>query len=221
MDNIERMYRHLVRTIRARFPQHLVQPFDVASLHQTILPYRHHRRELGLETNEDYEITLLELLSGARGYLIVDEQMRDVLTRELASRNPDPATFRQFAETQIALSPESLRRLDAGPSPTGQFATVAAPSPVAPGSPPVSAQPLPPPVDAGEQISANSAQKAGIIPREGACCAACDESLPLGRPITFCPHCGQNLTITNCSACGTELELDWRFCPVCGKPASR
>ena len=58
MDNIDRMYRHLVRTIRSRFPQYLVQPFDVAELHQTILPYRHHRRELGIETNEDYEITL-------------------------------------------------------------------------------------------------------------------------------------------------------------------
>ena len=58
MDNLDRMYRHLVRTIRSRFPQYLTQPFDVGELHQTILPYRHHRRELGLETNEDYEIAL-------------------------------------------------------------------------------------------------------------------------------------------------------------------
>ncbi|MGH7616693.1 MAG: hypothetical protein ACREPM_05640, partial [Gemmatimonadaceae bacterium] len=89
MDSLDRMYRHLVRTIRAKFPQYLSQPFDVAELHQNILPYRHHRRELGLESNEDYEIALSELLSGARDYLIVDDRMRDTLRAELATTNPD------------------------------------------------------------------------------------------------------------------------------------
>src|SRR5207237_957507 len=65
MDNVERMFRHLVRVIQTRYPQYLTQPFDVAELHQNILPYRHHRRELGLETNEDYEITMLELRTRA------------------------------------------------------------------------------------------------------------------------------------------------------------
>src|SRR3569832_1240640 len=105
MDNLDRMYRHLVRTVRAKYPQYLSQPFEVAELNQTILPYRHHRRELGLETNEDYEITLTELLSGARDYLIVDETMRDALKKELAAPNPDPSAFRQFSSAMIALSP--------------------------------------------------------------------------------------------------------------------
>ena len=96
------MYRHLVRTIRSRFPQYLSQPFDVAELHQTILPYRHHRRELGLETNEDYEITLTELLSGARDYMIVDDPMRDALRAELATTNPDPSAFKQFAAARAS-----------------------------------------------------------------------------------------------------------------------
>src|ERR1700757_5243121 len=115
MDNLDRMYRHLVRTIRAKFPQYLTQPFDVASLQQTILPYRLHRRELGLETNEDYETTLSELLAGARDYLIVDDRMRDALRAELASVNPDPGAFKRFAGTTVALSPAALRSLEAGP----------------------------------------------------------------------------------------------------------
>ena len=86
MDDVERMYRHLVRTIRATSPPLLTQPFEVGELYQTILPYRLHRRELGLETNQDYEMALLELLSGARGYLVVDDRMRDVLSAQLASR---------------------------------------------------------------------------------------------------------------------------------------
>ena len=75
MENVERMYRHLVRTIRTSFPQYLSQPFEVGDLYQTILPYRLHRRELGLETNQDYEHTLVDLLKGANGYLVVDERM--------------------------------------------------------------------------------------------------------------------------------------------------
>ena len=76
MDDVERMYRQLVRIIRATSPQLLTQPFPVSDLYSTILPYRLHRRELGLETNQDYEMALLELLSGARGYLIVEDRMR-------------------------------------------------------------------------------------------------------------------------------------------------
>ena len=116
MDNLDRMYRHLVRTVRSRFPQYLTQPLDVAELYQTVLPYRHHRRELGLETNDDYEMTLTELLSGARDYLIVDEEMRNALKKELSATNPDPAAFKRFARSHIALSPAALRSLDAGPS---------------------------------------------------------------------------------------------------------
>src|SRR5439155_982610 len=95
-----------------RFPQYVSQPFDVAELYQTILPYRHHRRDLALDSNEDYEIALTELLSGAREYLIVDERMRDTLRAELATPNPDPSAFKEFADASVALSPAALRRLD-------------------------------------------------------------------------------------------------------------
>src|SRR6185436_4898350 len=115
MDSLDRMYRHLVRTVRSRFPQYLTQPLDVAELHQTVLPYRHHRRELGLETNEDYEITLTELLSGARDYLVVDDQMRDTLRAELASNNPDPGAFKQFGGKTVSLAQSALRSLEVGP----------------------------------------------------------------------------------------------------------
>ena len=248
MDNIDRMYRHLVRTIRSRFPQYLLQPFEVAELHQTILPYRHHRRELGLDTNEDYEITLTELLSGARDYLIVDERMRDVLCSEIASANPDPTAFKQFANTTVALSPASLRSLEAGPldesSPlrvtAGQSAAATAERRAAT-PPPTSGTfvqratpPLPtvaaPPASVASEPSPNLARQTGaasppgsgsLVPRLGDRCRACDDELPAGRAITFCPHCGQNVTVTNCPACGSELEIGWRFCPACGRPAAK
>jgi hypothetical protein len=279
MDNLDRMYRHLVRTIRSRFPQYLGQPFDVGELYQTILPYRHYRRELGLETNDDYEMTLTELVSGARDYLIVDDHVRDVLKKELASTNPDPASFKQFASVRVALSPSALRSLDAGPAmdtgtpdiavpfqssaperpvapsaaAKGAGATVVPPAPPRPAAPPqappvtassptTTSAAAPPPRTSARQTAPTASMMAtpntppasisrvsggaalpgtgSIIPNAGERCRSCDGALPEGRAITFCPHCGQNLTTMNCPACGSELELGWNFCPTCGRPAS-
>jgi hypothetical protein len=265
MDNVDRMYRHLVRTIRSRFPQYLNQPFEVGELAQTILPYRHHRRELGIESNEDYEITLTELLSGARDYLIVDGRMSEVLRSELASVNPDPAAFKQFAHSTVALSPGALFSLGAGPtdelSPprsslpamneTAERPSLAmrpsltdtvdrsiargvardsgesARTPSHPSNPSVD---LPAPRDVrspsnsgGVRVSPSATPMTGfgtVTPQTGDRCPACDEGLPPGRAITFCPHCGQNITTRNCPACGSELEVGWKFCPACGRPAA-
>ncbi|MDB4877114.1 MAG: Double zinc ribbon [Gemmatimonadetes bacterium] len=226
MDSVDRMYRHLVRTIRSRFPQYLTQPFDVSELHTTILPYRHHRRELGIETNEDYEITLTELLSGARDYLIVDDRMRDTLRSELGAVNPDPTAFKQFASATIALSPAALRSLEAGPpdesSPPrtpAAPAAAAAPASVPPRAPTPAAAASAPAPNVVRPSGSSVPGTGAVIPEAGDRCRACDEVLPPGRPITFCPHCGQNVTTMNCPACGSELEVGWKFCPTCGRPA--
>ena len=110
MDALDRMIVELVRVIRTSHPQYLTGPFEVGELHQTILPYRHFRRELLIETNQEYEFTLTQLLSGARGYLMVDDRMRDALEAELASPNPDTEKFRRFAELRVALSPAAVER---------------------------------------------------------------------------------------------------------------
>ncbi|HEY6827182.1 MAG TPA: zinc ribbon domain-containing protein [Gemmatimonadaceae bacterium] len=238
MDNLDRMFRHLARTVRAKHPQYLTQPFTVAELHQTILPYRLHRRELGLETNEDYEITLTQLLSGARDYLIVDESMRDRLRSELASKNPDPTAFKQFAMMTVGLSPNALRSLDAGPddsstppvafdalpTPAVSSPPAVAPAPARSPEPPASRsapRPTSPQVSTPTRVSPSRSPigSRAVVASAGERCRYCNELLPAGRTITFCPHCGQNLTVVNCEACGTELEVGWKFCPVCGRPA--
>jgi RNA polymerase subunit RPABC4/transcription elongation factor Spt4 len=236
MDNLDRMYRHLVRTIRARFPQYLTQPFDVATLQSTILPYRLHRRELGLESNDDYEVTLTELLAGMRDYLVVDDPMRETLKRELAAKNADPAAYKQFLTATVALSPTALRSLEAGPDDpstplagpavtnrasvarSATPAAAAAPAPTASTSKHATQTPGPsePVVPPSMPAQSRSGAKA-ITPQPGERCRACNEVLPPGRPITFCPHCGQNLTTMNCPACGSELEFGWKFCPICGR----
>ena len=212
MDDVERMYRHLVRTIRTSFPQYLSQPFLVGELYQTILPYRLHRRELGLETNQDYELALLELLSGEKGYLVVDGKMRDVLKAERASSNPDTARIREFAQEHVALAPEEKQRLESGSSPTISRAAAAS------GTPAAGATEIPktaPGVEAARRTA-----RPLTVPDTGEACSFCKGALPPGRQISFCPHCGQDMTVVHCPACGSELERGWKFCVTCGRGAA-
>lgn len=247
MQNVDRMFLHLVHTVRARFPNLLTQPFQVAELAQTILPYRHHRRDLGLDTNDDYELTLVQLL--ASDYLIVDDEVRDAMRAELSAPNPDPGAFRRFIHAQVAISPAAVRALESGgaageplPDSPSAAASAAIRAPAtAPALPtPESRAPSPPPATQPAPMAAaraasgqpvrtpissvrTEAQKApnrGIVPAAGDLCRFCDNPLPVGRGITFCPHCGQNLTTMGCPACGSELEVGWRYCPSCGRQAA-
>jgi hypothetical protein len=229
MDDIERMYRHLVRTIRANFSPFLTQPFEVGELYQTILPYRLHRRELGLETNQDYEMALLELLSGARGYLIVDDKMRDVLAAEQSAKDPDPAIIRDFASSHVALAPEPLRKLEqegrgsgAQPAMPPSAPTTRASGGVAALAAPPLARPSVPTPAAGLPIDPLTPRRTArpiTIAPTGENCPFCKGHLPAGRQIGFCPHCGQDLTVVHCPACGSELERGWKFCVTCGRSA--
>jgi predicted RNA-binding Zn-ribbon protein involved in translation (DUF1610 family) len=51
----------------------------------------------------------------------------------------------------------------------------------------------------------------------GGTCPHCARPLPAERGVTFCPYCGENLTVRRCPACSTELEVGWRFCITCGR----
>jgi hypothetical protein len=246
MDDVERMYRHLVRTIRSTSPQLLTQPFQVADLYATILPYRLHRRDLGLETNQDYEMAMLELLSGGRGYLVVDDRMREVLGGTLKSPNPDPQLIREFASSRVSLAPDAVRTIDpealpepvstsaptapagvpaaepetapfrvaASAAPTAARATASAPAP-APGAPRPSGTSASAPAAVSRRPS-----KPITISSTGETCPHCKGELPAGRQINFCPHCGQDLTVQHCPACGSELEHGWKFCVTCGRAAT-
>ena len=61
---------------------------------------------------------------------------------------------------------------------------------------------------------ASSAAGRGVL---GGSCRYCGQALPEGRRITFCPYCGNNVTVVQCPACSTELEVGWKFCITCGR----
>lgn len=245
MDDLDRLYRLLVRNVRASSPDYLGRPFEIAELYQSLIPYRLHRRELGLETNEDYELALMRLLAGERGYMVSEGEVQRALQTELQSTNPDPAAFRQYAHAQVAFAPDALRalttgdgvpaqRMSAAATPAASAAPVAPPpypaAPPMPAAPP--APPAPPPMPTRPSASVPRPSGASVAPppldapvagrapltieAQGSC-RYCGGRLPDGRRITFCPHCGQNLTLQHCPACGTELEVGWKFCVTCGR----
>src|ERR671934_1793005 len=112
MDDLDRMFRRLVQNIRNGYPEYLAHPFEVSELYQHLIPYRHDRRELGIDTNQDYEVALCRLLSGERGYLVVDDVMRDAIRGELSTPNPNTAIFREFAAARVSLAQDAQRRYE-------------------------------------------------------------------------------------------------------------
>lgn len=383
MDALDRMFARLVHNLRNTFPELLGNPFEVGELYQTVIPYRHNRRELGLESNQDYELTLMALLSGARGYIVGEGRMQEALRSELASSDPDTTLFRSFASARVAVATDALRRFDqkgesgaeeqpplgpvterstsspwladAAPPPAAQARPSSSPQPPLPeafshplgtplygagGAPPRRESLQEPARSPGEPSRSSSSERprdasresvreagrdaaretaredvreierwaprepsreparepvreeAGDSRREpareaapptvrdsgrpsasepildrarqardaarnsaheplggrrpgvrspsptaapsqppsmtsptrpttasalGGTCRYCSGTLPDGRRIVFCPHCGQNLTIQHCPACSTELELGWKFCTTCGR----
>jgi predicted RNA-binding Zn-ribbon protein involved in translation (DUF1610 family) len=176
MDAVDRMFHVLVRALRSQTPPADAKAFSAGELHDRILPYRHFRRELHVDTNREYELTLMQLLSGARGYLDVDERLKDVLGKELLATSPDPARLRDVADAECQVSPNKRALV-----------------PVA--------------------------RQSGPVRAEAAECAYCNGALPMGRALHYCPHCGQNLQVATCTACGAELDADWKYCVACGKGA--
>lgn len=242
MDDLDRLFQRLVQNIRAEHPEYLARPFEIAELYQKLVPYRHHRRDLQIDTNQDYEAAVTRLLAGERGYLVGDEGMQEFLRTELASPNPDTAVFREFGSNHVAIAPGALERLGSdglalhrsgaeAPTPASVEAATPelntrskTPAPPEAGAAPStvpSPLPVPPPAPATppstvetQDMAATRTVSAGDV---GGKCRYCSGALPDGRRIVFCPHCGQNLTVQRCPACSTELEMGWKFCVTCGR----
>ncbi len=237
MDDLDRVFHRLVSNIRHHHSEYLTLPFTVQELYETLIPYRHHRRELGIETNQDYEIAMTRLLSGERDYLLADQAMRDKLQAELGSPHMDPGAFREFSESRVSLAPEALRRIraltasaepSAGATPAasasaGAASTTAPAAPAPASAPPITAtfpvsapSPATPATEAplSQTPAAISSLMNATIP-EG--CRFCGGTLPEGRNVIYCPHCGNNLSVSRCPACGSELEKGWKFCATCGR----
>lgn len=250
MDDLDRLFRRVVHNVRGAYPELITQSFEVSQLYQQVVPYRLNRREIGVETVEEYELALMQLLSGARGYLTGDADMQHALQDELESLNPDLSAYRAYATSRIAVSADAVRAIDQQPitQPVGTplpasvgaaaSAVVAArtterisASSDAEGSDSLAQRtaanphPQPPAAMSSKSASTSSGSSAATDSGQGGGahdtnCRYCSGALPAGKSIVFCPYCGHDLTVQHCPACNTELEVGWRFCITCGRQVS-
>jgi hypothetical protein len=202
MDDLDRLFQRLVHNIRNGHAEYLSVPFTVQELYDTLVPYRHYRRDLGIDTNQDYEAAVTRLLSGEKGYIRADQTMQDRLKKEMASPHADVGAFRDYAETRISLAPDALQTLGvAVPSQnSGGFATGRAGN-----------------GDGAANGESTSFAASGALATEVESCKFCGGTLPEGRTVIYCPHCGQNLAAKHCAGCGAELDPVWKFCVNCGR----
>jgi hypothetical protein len=259
-DELDRLFRAVVLRIRDTRPEFLSRPFEVADILRTFAPYRATRAEVGVDSAEDFEVIVMRLLSGERGFVFADDVMQDDILRELESGNPDLKTLQAYGTAKVTLAQHAMRQvLEAAPpiglpgvaevQSAGEGAVLRdteghvlasssrqapkAPSPVQPALEALQHRPPSALAELGEAIgeaSRHSFQARGSrIPdptadtparaaRPG--CRFCGQSLPEGRDVTFCPHCGQNLKVRRCPGCSTDLERGWKFCVTCGRAAS-
>ncbi len=235
MTDLERFFYQLVRTL-ADTPTRLREPLQLADIRGSIVPYRTHRRALEIDSSEDYEIVVMRLCVGEGGFARTGpDDVRLRFEQELASPNPDLNVLRQFGDAFVSLSPRRvsavLEQLAQAPA-----ATTTAPSQVPEGSPAVTMDvepddepPLPSPGSVVEMLDAllSPPEALADIPsssetaNEPTRCVGCQETLPDGPPVKFCPFCGKSQLPQRCSGCGIELEPAWRFCTTCGRPAGQ
>lgn len=231
-DELDRLFTKLVANLAELDPSRLHRPFPISELYESLVPYRTHRKILGIESGEDYEMVVLRLLSGERGYASIEPaDVRQTLAREAASVNPDTGLFRRFTGAKVHLDPDRVSDALRGAVPEAEAEPVVTEEEAVEATPPL--PPMEPETDSAAEAQAllpfvldeeeeEPEEPVVARPREipahvSAPCAYCGGDLPVGRAVLFCPHCGQNVGVVHCPTCGSELDVGWRFCITCGQ----
>jgi hypothetical protein len=208
MDELDRLFERLVRALAE--DARLAVPFPAAEVYERLVPYRSNRSRLKVATHQDYEMTVLRLLAGERGYVRLEpDDVREAMQREVREANPDPAYFRNFPDARAMVNGRAAERV---------LLAEQAYAPPAPSPPPPDAEEEP--VDyTGENPIPH------VIPfptrrdaPTGNQCVYCGGMLPGSRKVNFCPHCGQPPSgELKCPACGSEVDVGWTYCISCGR----
>lgn len=207
LDDLDRLFHRLVQVLEERGPGRVGQPAQVAELYQDLVPYRQYRAALRLDTHQDYEMALLRLLAGERGYARVEpEEAQQAFVLEVQAALPDAGVIHEFAAARVHLNTSAAKKVVAGPE--AYAPEVLHPPP----SPPPSVPQRGPVRGVEEEVSPAEVQGAA---EES--CPYCDAELPKGRALFYCPFCGGNLRGVKCPQCGTELEVGWLYCITCGR----
>jgi len=215
VDELDRLFERLVQVL-ARDAR-LAVPFPATDVYERLVPYRSNRSHLRVATHQDYEMAVLRLLAGERGYVRLEpDEVREAMQREVATVNPDPAMFRSFPDARVMINRLAAERFLRG---------AAAYAPPPPPPPPeeeeseheeAAASPPPPSSPHAAETPFELAEDEDAPGRQ---CAYCGGMLPRNRKVNFCPHCGQPPSgeELKCPACGAEVDVGWTYCVSCGR----
>src|SRR5213080_205543 len=104
-DDLDRLFERLVSVLADDAPGRLAVPFPAAEVYERLVPYRSNRSSLKVATHQDYEMAVLRLLAGERGYASLEPtEVREALEREAGEKNPDTGLFRQFPDALLSLN---------------------------------------------------------------------------------------------------------------------
>lgn len=212
MDDLDRLAFRLVRTAREQYPHLLSHGFSLTDVEERLLPFKDARREMANGGADSWEATVLRLLSGEREYVAAEPSLQTACRKALQHPSPSVSLVRGWATTTLMIGRgatrigESSARVETGAAGAGA-AGVGAVGAVGDARAGVAAATIP----------ASTVTRTHALPTRG--CRYCGCKLPDGRVVTFCPHCGHDLTKRQCAACSTELEMAWRFCVTCGRGA--
>lgn len=219
MDELDLLFGRLVEVLSR--DSRLATPFPAADVYERLVPYRSNRSRLRVATHQDYEMTVLRLLAGERGYLrLAPDEIREGFQREVTLANPDPSIFRNFPDSQVMINRLAAERFLRGES------VYAPPPAAAQGAEPDAIEAMA--VAEEEPIDYTSENPIPVVSgaafeieretRPGAQCAYCGGVLPGDRKVNFCPHCGQPPSgELRCPACGSEVDVGWAYCVGCGR----
>lgn len=215
MPLLERFARTLVQRL-GETPGGPHRAVSLEEIRTRLLPYRVYRSVLGFENVEDYDGVVLRLAAGEGGYVrTFPPQAAELFRAEVEHPAPNLELLDQLSETTVQIGTDALERIFAEPGDAdadavrGDLALIEdllepeAPDAGSRAEP----EPLPEPAPAPR-----------TVPAPGESCRACGQSLPGGRPVVFCPWCGERLVPFTCPRCGTELASAWRHCITCGTP---
>src|SRR5258708_11829631 len=104
MDELDRLFELLVRALSRE--TRLAAPFVAAEVYERLVPYRSNRSAMRVATHQDYEMTVLRLLAGERGYVRLEpDDVRAALQRPITAPDPDPGVFRHFPHARRMVNP--------------------------------------------------------------------------------------------------------------------
>lgn len=249
MTTLESLFRLLARSLATHQPSRLHEPLSINELMDVILPYRLVRRELGVDTSEDYETLILRLCAGEGGFVQADTATQAALQAEIAKPLPDLTLLKVYGDTHLVLSTDPLIAVrDVRPeeryAPPGRQT-------LAPGEEPEAGEDeadeeevpgvgepdadtddawLPDPVfeanasviaerKADAPTDSNLPARPSDPEKAQVRCPFCGGLLPPRMMINFCPHCGMGQDVGTCHSCGADMDVGWRYCVSCGEEA--